>query len=55
MQAMNVIKFNPNVLQFDETGLIPGVVQAPSGEVRMVGYLNREALQISITSGFVTF
>lgn len=55
MQAMNAIKFNPNVLQFDETGLIPGVVQAPSGEVRMVGYLNREALQISITSGFVTF
>lgn len=55
MPALKAVKFNPNVLQFDETGLIPGVIQAPSGEVRMVGYLNREALDKTIGSGFVTF
>ena len=55
MQAMNELRFNLNQLHFDETGLIPGVVQAPSGEVRMVGYLNREALEKTIQSGFVTF
>ena len=55
MQAMNALRFNPNMLHFDETGLIPGVVQAPSGEVRMVGYLNRDALEITLHSGFVTF
>jgi phosphoribosyl-ATP pyrophosphohydrolase/phosphoribosyl-AMP cyclohydrolase len=55
MQSMNVLRFNLNILHFDETGLIPGVVQAPSGEVRMVGYLNREALEKTINTGFVTF
>lgn len=55
MQAMNALRFNLNVLHFDETGLIPSVVQAPSGEVRMVGYLNREALEMTLHSGFVTF
>ena len=55
MQAMNALRFNPNMLHFDETGLIPGVVQAPSGEVRMVGYLNRDALEMTLHSGFVTF
>ena len=55
MQPMNALRFNLNILHFDETGLIPGVVQAPSGEVRMVGYLNREALEKTIQSGFVTF
>lgn len=55
MQELKVRDFNLNLLHFDETGLIPGVVQAPSGEVRMVGYLNREALEITLSSGFVTF
>ena len=55
MQPMNPLQFNPSVLHFDETGLIPAVVQAPSGEVRMVGYLNREALEQTLQSGFVTF
>ncbi len=55
MQEINALRCNRNVLHFDETGLIPGVVQAPSGEVRMVGYLNREALEITLHSGFVTF
>lgn len=44
-----------NTLEFDKDGLIPGVVQAPSGEVRMVGYLNLEAVKLTQESGFVTF
>lgn len=37
-------------------GLVPAVVQhADSGEVRMVGYMNRAALEASIATGFVTF
>ncbi len=38
------------------SGLLPAVVQdADSGEVRMVGYMNRAALEATITDGFVTF
>ena len=44
-----------NTLRFDQDGLIPGVVQAPSGEVRMVGYLSAEALEKTQATGFVTF
>ena len=55
MPTMNPLHFNPSVLHFDETGLIPAVVQATSGEVRMVGYLNRDALERTLQSGFVTF
>ena len=37
-------------------GLLPAVVQdADSGEVRMIGYMNREALGATIADGFVTF
>jgi len=37
-------------------GLLPVVVQdADSGEVRMLGYMNRQALDATIAEGFVTF
>ena len=37
-------------------GMIPAIVQdKASGEVRMFGYMNREALEATIASGFVTF
>ena len=37
-------------------GLLPAVVQdADSGEVRMLGYMNQEALGATIADGFVTF
>lgn len=36
-------------------GLIPAIVQDRSGMVRMLGYMNREALGGTIASGFVTF
>lgn len=37
-------------------GLIPAVVQdASTGEVLMVGFMNREALDLTIEKGYVTF
>ena len=46
--AMDKIKFGPQ-------GLIPAVVQAPGGEVRMVGYMNAESLAQTLETGWVTF
>lgn len=41
---------------FDAQGLIPAIVQhADTGEVRMVGFMNREALERTIGSGRVWF
>ena len=43
-------------LTFDAQGLIPAIVQhADTGEVRMVGFMNREALERTIGSGRVWF
>ena len=43
-------------LQFDEKGLIPAIVQdADSGEVLMLGYMDKEALRRTLTSGEVWF
>ena len=46
---------NPDSLKFDSDGLIPGIVQDRAGAVRMVAWLNREALQRTLDTGFVTF
>lgn len=46
---------NLHALTFDEDGLLPGVVQAPTGEVRMVGWLTREAVTRTLETGYVTF
>jgi phosphoribosyl-ATP pyrophosphohydrolase/phosphoribosyl-AMP cyclohydrolase len=44
-------------LDFDKmSGLIPAVVQDSSdGEVLMVGFMNRQALQQTLEKGYVTF
>ena len=44
-------------IDFDKMqGLAPAVVQdAASGELLMVGFVNREALQTTMRTGFVTF
>ena len=44
-------------MDFDKLGgLVPAVVQdADSGEVLMVGFMNREALRQTSASGYVTF
>jgi phosphoribosyl-AMP cyclohydrolase / phosphoribosyl-ATP pyrophosphohydrolase len=47
--------FDIQQVKFDEKGLVPGIVQTPGGEVRMLAYLNRESLERTLESGFVTF
>jgi phosphoribosyl-AMP cyclohydrolase len=44
-------------IDFDKMqGLAPAVVQdAATGELLMVGFMNREALETSLRTGFVTF
>jgi len=42
-------------LTFGPDGLIPGIVQDLAGAVRMVAWLNRDALQRTLDTGFVTF
>ncbi|WP_243320937.1 bifunctional phosphoribosyl-AMP cyclohydrolase/phosphoribosyl-ATP diphosphatase HisIE [Geothrix sp. SG200] len=44
-----------DTLRYDSQGLIPGIVQDRAGEVRMVAWLNREALQLTLDTGLVTF
>ena len=46
---------NLNALRFGPDGLIPGIVQSPAGEVRMLAWLNREALRLTLETGWVTF
>ena len=43
-------------LKFNEKGLIPAIVQdADSGEVLMLGYMNRESLELTLSSGEAWF
>ena len=43
-------------LKFDESGLIPAIVQnATNGEVLVVAYMNRAAVQQTLETGKVTF
>lgn len=43
-------------LRFDEHGLIPAIVQdSRSGEVLMVAYMNRQALERTLETGFTWF
>jgi len=45
-----------NNLQFNEKGLIPAIVQdADTGEVLMLGYMNKEALRRTLSCGEVWF
>ncbi|MDR3108008.1 MAG: phosphoribosyl-AMP cyclohydrolase, partial [Bifidobacteriaceae bacterium] len=46
----------PDDLRFDAAGLIPAVVQQhDTGQVLMVGYMDRTALERTLTSGRVWF
>ncbi|MGA7672787.1 MAG: bifunctional phosphoribosyl-AMP cyclohydrolase/phosphoribosyl-ATP diphosphatase HisIE [Nitrolancea sp.] len=43
-------------INFDEHGLVPAIVQdAVSGDVRMLGYMNRESLGLTLQTGNVHF
>ena len=45
-----------NNLKFDEKGLIPAIIQdEDSGEVLMLGYMNEESLELTLSSGEVWF
>jgi phosphoribosyl-AMP cyclohydrolase len=42
--------------RFDDNGLIPAIAQdAESGQVLMVAYMNRQALDLTIESGYGTY
>jgi phosphoribosyl-ATP pyrophosphohydrolase/phosphoribosyl-AMP cyclohydrolase len=42
---------NLDVIRFDDRGLVPAIVQdASTGQVRMLGYMNREALARTLTT-----
>ncbi len=44
------------MLKFDSRGLIPAIVQDDaSGDVLMLGYMNKESLKLSMESGDVWF
>lgn len=46
----------PDGLKYDGSGLIPAVIQdADNGDVLMVGYMNRDAVQRTLETGRVTF
>ncbi len=43
-------------LNFDKSGLVPAIVQdAASGDVRMLGYMNRDSLDLTVRTGLVHF
>ena len=46
---------NLGALKFDENGLVPAVAQDRFGRIRMVGWMDREALQATLDRGLATF
>jgi len=49
-------KFNLNDCKFDQSGLIPAIVQDyKTGEVLMLAYMNKESLRRTIKSGKTCF
>ncbi|MHC4567427.1 MAG: phosphoribosyl-AMP cyclohydrolase, partial [Planctomycetota bacterium] len=57
MSASKEIEENLDfVPKFDDSGLITAIAQdAATGQVLMVAYMNREALDITIESGYGTY
>jgi len=48
-----VLEFIP---KFDDNGLIPAIAQdAKTGQVLMAAYMNREALDLTIQTGYATY
>lgn len=46
---------DPSTLTYGPDGLIPALVQTPGGEVRMLAWMNADALRRTQESGLVTF
>lgn len=56
MEKNNLNDKNILSLRFDENGLVPAIVQeAETLQILMMAYINREAFQETIQSGFATF
>ncbi len=52
-QIEESLEFSP---QFDENGLIPVIAQdVKTGQVLMVAYMNQEALNLTIKTGYATY
>ena len=47
--------FDIETLRFDARGLIPAIVQAASGEVLMMAWMNAESLAETMATGRVTY
>ena len=44
------------MLKLDSNGLVPAIIQdADTGEVLMLGYMNKESLRLTVASGDVWF
>lgn len=53
---MNDIDTQLSAVAWDANGLVPAIVQdARSGEVRMLGFVSRESLELTIQTGFMHF
>lgn len=49
-------RFDPATLRFDDRGLIPAIAQdAGTGEVLMMAWMNREAVERTLATGEVTY
>lgn len=49
-------RFDPTQLRFDDSGLIPTVVQdAENGQVLMLAYMNQESLRLTLETGLTHF
>ncbi len=50
------MSFNAETLKYDNNGLIPAIAQdAETGEVLMMAWMNREAVERTLESGKVTY
>ena len=52
----DITRFDPETLVYNEAGLIPCIAQAEgSGEVLMMAWMNREAVEKTLQTGRVTY
>ncbi|WP_407493146.1 phosphoribosyl-AMP cyclohydrolase [Pseudooceanicola sp. MF1-13] len=49
------MRFDPASLKFDAQGLIPAIAQDEEGEVLMMAWMNREAVEKTLDTGRVTY
>ena len=56
MSAEKIEEISEFTPKFDGSGLIPAIAQdAKTGQVLMVAYMNREAIELTIQTGYATY